>query len=118
MITGVLLCPKVEAMLAAQNGRNMRKIPLITASQPRTVTTTRQPPFQKLCTRTIAKPATRSRMPETKISPGSLPICLAISGKWPVVDQHRDADRQECRAHQTGNHFRGRHGIPIGLHFR
>jgi hypothetical protein len=40
MITGGLLCPKVEAMLAAQNGRHMRKIPLITASHPRTVTTT------------------------------------------------------------------------------
>ena len=35
MITGVLLCPKVDAMLAAQNGSNMRSIPLITASQPR-----------------------------------------------------------------------------------
>ena len=81
MMTGVLLCPKLEAMLAAQKGSNMRKIPLIMASHPRTVTTTRQPPLQTLCTRTIAKPATRSRMPETKISPGSLPICLAISGK-------------------------------------
>jgi hypothetical protein len=63
----------------------MRKIPLTTASHPRTVTTTRQPPLQKLCTRTIAKPATKSRMPETKISPGSLSICLAISGKWPAL---------------------------------
>ena len=73
--------PAIGILLAAQKGSNMRKIPLIMASHPRTVTTMRQPPLQTLCTRTIAKPATRSRMPETKISPGSLPICLAISGK-------------------------------------
>jgi len=100
-------------MLAAQNGRNIRKIPLINASHRRTVTTMRQPPLQKLCTRTMAKPAMSSRIPETKISPGSLPICLGHFRKMGSTYYHRDADRQELRAHQTSNHFRPRYGNPL-----
>jgi hypothetical protein len=51
-------------------------------------------------------------MPDTKISPGSLPICLAISGKWlALINIAMPIARRG--AHQTGNRFRGCHSHPV-----